>query len=164
VRPLLWQWTGAYALSEMQNERTAQRYIIAKRDEKILDTEWVSRFFGMSHLDVRADRTQNWKTQQIWIVSKIQLQIYTQCRWPARKLLKEEDPKYGSKCMALFYDGISADSAGVWDAIENPVEILRWDNPDMYSGGNERMKLTNSLTTGVCWTDKLQTRRKATSE
>jgi hypothetical protein len=51
--------------------------------------------------------------------------------------LKELDPKYWSKCMALFYDGISADGAGIWDAIENPVEILRWDNPNMYRGVDE---------------------------
>jgi hypothetical protein len=114
-----------------------QRYIIAKRDEKILDGEWVLWFIGTSHLDVRADRTQYWKTQQIWIVSEFQLQIYTMCRWPAGKLLKKEDPKYWSKCMALIDDGISAGGAGVWDAIENPIKILRWDNPNMYRGRDE---------------------------
>jgi hypothetical protein len=76
-----------------------QRYIIAKKNGRILDVEWVSRFFRTSHLDVRADRTQNWMTQQIWIVSGIQLQVYTQCRWPAGKLLRKEDPKYWYKCI-----------------------------------------------------------------
>jgi hypothetical protein len=33
----------------------SQRYIIAKKNGKILDAEWVSRF-GMSHLDVRAEK------------------------------------------------------------------------------------------------------------
>jgi hypothetical protein len=41
-------------------------YQIPKRNGKFLDTEWVLRFFGPSHLDVRADKTQNWQTQKIW--------------------------------------------------------------------------------------------------
>jgi hypothetical protein len=86
---------------------------------------------------VRVDRAQNWITQQIWIVSGTQLQAYTQWRWPARKLLREEDPKYWFKCMELFEDEVHANSSGLWDAIENPVKILRWDNPDMYRGGDE---------------------------
>jgi hypothetical protein len=38
--------------------------------------------------------------------------------------------------MQLFDNGVSANGAGVWDAIENPAEIFRWDNPDMYRGGD----------------------------
>jgi hypothetical protein len=117
--------------------KEGHRYIIAKRDEKFLDAEWVSRFFGTSHLDVRADKTQNWRTQQIWMMSEIELQVYMQCRWSAGKLLKEEDLKYWFKCMQLFDDGVRANGAGIWDAIENPVKILRWDNPNMYRGGDE---------------------------
>jgi hypothetical protein len=56
---------------------------------------------------------------------------------PAGKLLREEDLKYWLKCMQLFDDGVRANGAGIWDAIENPIERLRWDNPDMYHGGDE---------------------------
>jgi hypothetical protein len=52
-------------------------------------------------------------------------------------LLREDDPEYWARIMRLFDDGIGVDDAGIWDAIENPVEILRWDNPDMYCGGDE---------------------------
>jgi hypothetical protein len=114
-----------------------QRYIIAKKNGKVLDAEWVSRFFGTSHLDVRADKTQNWITQKIWSMSEIEIQVYTQCRWLTGKLSREEDPEYWFKCMQLFDDGNRANGAGIWDAIENPVKILRWDNPDMYGGGDE---------------------------
>jgi hypothetical protein len=114
-----------------------QRYILAKKNGKFLDAEWVSRFFGTSHWDVQADKTQNWITQKIWSMSKIEIQVYTQCRWPVGKLLREEDPEYWFKCMQLFDGGNRANGAGIWDAIENPVEILRWDNPDMYCGGDE---------------------------
>jgi hypothetical protein len=40
--------------------------------------------------------------------------------------------------MEIFDDGITAESAGLWDAIENPVEILRWDDPDEYRGEDEK--------------------------
>jgi hypothetical protein len=113
------------------------RYIIAARNGKILDAEWVSRFFGTSHLDMRADRTQNWVTQRIWTMSEIQLQIYTQCRWPARKLLEKENPKFRCEYMEIFDDGVTVNGAGLWDAIENLVKILRWDDPDMYCGEDE---------------------------
>jgi hypothetical protein len=118
--------------------RKGQRYIIAKRNGKILDAEWVLRFFGTSHVDVRADTTQNWITQRIWTMSKIQLQIHTQCRWPARKLLKEENPKFWCKYMEIFDDGVTVNGTGLWDAIENPVKILRWDDPNEYHGEDEK--------------------------
>jgi hypothetical protein len=46
------------------------RYFIPRMNGvcgKFLDAEWISRFFGTSHLDVRADKTPNWITQKIWI-------------------------------------------------------------------------------------------------
>jgi hypothetical protein len=76
-------------------------------------------------------------TANLDIVSAIQLQVYTECRWLAGKLFRKEDPKYWFKYMELFEDGFRADGAGVWDAIENQVEILKWDNPDIYRGGDE---------------------------
>jgi hypothetical protein len=79
-----------------------QRFIIAKRNGKILDAEWVSRLFGRSHLDVRADRTQNWIMQRIWMMSGIQLEVYLQRRWPARKLLEKENPKFWYEYMEIF--------------------------------------------------------------
>jgi hypothetical protein len=57
--------------------------------------------------------------------------------WPKRKLLKEEDLEYWRGVLRLFEDGVKFEGAGNWDAIDNPVEILRWDNPDMYYGGDE---------------------------
>jgi hypothetical protein len=56
---------------------------------------------------------------------------------PGGKLLRKEDPKYWFKCMQLFDNGVRANDAGIWDAIENPVKRLRWDNPDMYCGDDE---------------------------
>jgi hypothetical protein len=95
-----------------------QRYIIVKRNDKILGAEWVLRFFGMSHLDVRADGAQNWITQRVWTMSGIQIQIYIQCRWPARKLLEKENPKFWCEYMELFDDGATVNGAGLWDALE----------------------------------------------
>jgi hypothetical protein len=111
---------------------------------KMLDAEWISRFFGTSHIDVRADKTQNWITQKIWNICPSALVAYIKMMWLARILLREDDPEYWCGVVRLFEDGIRVDGTDIWDAIENPVE-------------------TNSLTTGVCWTDELQTRRRATS-
>jgi hypothetical protein len=112
------------------------RYYILKMNGvcgKILDAEWILWFFGTSHLDVRADKMQNWITQRIWNMSPSTVVDYIKMMWPARKLLREDDPEYWRG----FQDGIEAEGAGIWDAIENPVKILRWDNPDMYRGGDE---------------------------
>jgi hypothetical protein len=40
-------------------KRKDQQYIIAKKNGKILDPEWVLQLFRASHLDVKADKTQN---------------------------------------------------------------------------------------------------------
>jgi hypothetical protein len=52
--------------------------------------------------------------------------------------MREDDPQYWVKVVKLFDDGVKADgAAGNWNAEENPVEKLRWDNPDMYRGDND---------------------------
>jgi hypothetical protein len=94
-------------------------YQIQKRIGKFLDVERISRFFGTSHLDVRADKTQKWPTQKIWMMSGMEIQIYTMYRWPTGKLLKKENPKFWADYMEIFDDGIIAESARLWDAIEN---------------------------------------------
>jgi hypothetical protein len=87
-------------------------------------------------VDVRADKTQNWGTQKIWNMSRHAVETYIKCMWPKGKLLKKDDPGYWRGVLDLFENGIDADSAGDWDAIDNPVEIFEWDNPDMYRGKN----------------------------
>jgi hypothetical protein len=87
-----------------------QRYIIAKKNGKILDAEWVSQFFGISHLDLRADRTQNWISKRIWIVSRIQLEIYTQCRWAGGETLE----RGGSEVLVQVYGIIRRWSPCQW--------------------------------------------------
>jgi hypothetical protein len=128
-----------------------QIYMIVKRNGKFLDAEWISQFFGTSHLDVRVDRTQKWPRQIIWVMTGIQLQLYMMCRWPAGKLMKEENPKYWFEYMQILDDGIDATEAGPWDATDNLVKILRWNNPDVYVLRG-KLRMNNSSTTGVCWT------------
>jgi hypothetical protein len=112
----------------------SQIYMIVKRHGKFLDAEWISRFFGTSHLDVRADRTQKWPRQIILVMNDMQYQLYTNYRWPAGKLLKEENPKFWFQFMQILDDGIATDVVGPWDASDNPVEILKWDDPNVYRG------------------------------
>jgi hypothetical protein len=55
------------------------RYFIPRIDGvcgKYLDAEWISRFFGTSHVDVRADKTQKWHTQKIWDMSRNSIEAY----------------------------------------------------------------------------------------
>jgi hypothetical protein len=111
-------------------------YMIVMRNGKFLDAEWILRLFGTSHLDVRADRTQNWPRQIIWKMTMTQLQCYMSFRWPAGKLLSKENPKFWSQYLAILDEGISATTARLWDAIEHPVEILRWDDPNTYCRDN----------------------------
>jgi hypothetical protein len=109
-------------------------YMISKRNGKFLDAEWISRFFGTSHLDVRVDRTQDWPTQKIWALTEIQLQVYMMCRWPPGVLLKEEQPTLWATYVKLLDNGILKESPGPWDSWDNLVEVLRWDDPNMYYG------------------------------
>jgi hypothetical protein len=82
--------------------------------------------------------SQNWIMQRIWTMAGMELEVYLQCRWPARELLRERDLKFWYKYLKLFEDdGVCADGAGVWDATENPIKTLRWDDPDMFHGGND---------------------------
>jgi hypothetical protein len=104
---------------------------------KILDSEWISQFFGTSHVDMRADKTQNWLTQMIWTMSPRTVEAYIKMMWPARILLRKEDSEYWRGALRQFEEGMEVEGAGIWDAIENPVEILRWDNPNMYCGDND---------------------------
>jgi hypothetical protein len=88
-------------------------------------------------VDARADKMQNWITQKIWNMSRQAVEAYIRGMWPKGKLLREEDPEYWREILDLFENGVDADDAGKWDAIDNPVEILKWDNPDMYRGEND---------------------------
>jgi hypothetical protein len=75
--------------------------------------------------------------KKIWNMSQHAVETYKKMMWPARILLREDDPEYWRGVLRLFEDGVEVEGTGIWDAIENPVEILRWDNPDMYHGGDE---------------------------
>jgi hypothetical protein len=128
---MLQKWSGAYAMPEVQRQKS-QVYMIVKRNGKFLDVEWILGFLGTSLMDVGANRTQKWPRQIIWVMSDMQLQLYTMCRWPAGKLLKEENPKYWFQYMQKLDDGIATDVAGPWGASNNLAKILRWDNPNVY--------------------------------
>jgi hypothetical protein len=71
------------------------------------------------------------------MMAGMELEVYLQCRWPARELLRQRDPKLWYEYLKLFKDGVHADGVGVWDSIENPIKILLWDDSDMYRGGDE---------------------------
>jgi hypothetical protein len=108
--------------------------MITKRNEKFIDAEWISRFFGTSHLDVRADRTQDWPMQKIWTLTDVQLQVYMMRRWPPGVLMKEEQPTLWTVYLELLNDEIRKENPGPWDSWDNPVKILKQDDPNVYYG------------------------------
>jgi hypothetical protein len=113
------------------------RYFIPRIGEgcgKFLDAEWMSRFFGTTHVDMRADKTQRWYTQQIWNMRRNSVKAYIDYVWPAGKLLREDERR---GVLETFMDGTEVEDPGEWDANENPVEYLRWDDPDMYRGKDD---------------------------
>jgi hypothetical protein len=103
---------------------------------KLLDAEWISRFFGTTHVDVRADKAQNWLTQKIWDLSERKIEDYIKNVWPARKLLRERDENYCSGVLDVFMQGTRVEYHGMWDADDHPVEVFQWDDPDRYRGKN----------------------------
>jgi hypothetical protein len=65
------------------------RYFITRMNGKILDTEWISQFFGTSHIDERADKMHNWITQRIWNMSPGAVVAYIKMMWLAREPLRD---------------------------------------------------------------------------
>jgi hypothetical protein len=86
-------------MPEVQKKYGHEMYKIARRNGKFLNAEWILRIFGKSHMDVGADKTQNWPKQLIWGMSNMQLQVYTMFRWPAGKAMKEENLRFWFECI-----------------------------------------------------------------
>jgi hypothetical protein len=113
-------------------------YVIVKRHGKFLDAEWISRFFGTSHLEARGDRTQNWPRQFIWEMTTTQLHCYMSFRWPIGNMMRKVKPTYWNEYMTVLDEGIVSTTAGPWDGWDHPVEFLQWDDPNMYCGEDEK--------------------------
>jgi hypothetical protein len=60
--------------------------ILLTNDEKrvIINAEWVSRFFGTTHLVAKADRMHNWMSPQQQVVAMDSVKKFVHERWHGR--------------------------------------------------------------------------------
>jgi hypothetical protein len=55
--------------------------ILLTADQVTIDAEWVSRFFRMTHLIAKADRTQNWLSAEQQLVAMDDIKAFVNERW-----------------------------------------------------------------------------------
>jgi hypothetical protein len=101
---------------------------------KILEAEWISRFFATTHVVADADRTQAWVGQPMYNMSYSCVPGFLNTRWEGRHLMQERQPGYEGEFTRLFNEGIIVNYPGPWDASENPVQILVVNNENRYDG------------------------------
>jgi hypothetical protein len=64
-------------------------------EQTIINVEWVSKFFGMTHLTAKADRTHNWTgTQPVQRVAIDDVKLFVHERWHDRN--KQADFRIGT--------------------------------------------------------------------
>jgi hypothetical protein len=110
----------------------------------IMDAEWISRYWGTTHLVAKADRTQKWISTEGVVLKRIRTEIFMVCRWSHRG----ESQDRLEETLRLFEDGSSQDGPGLWDVSRgDPVEILIVDQNDMFTGTKKRKKKKRGLST-----------------
>jgi hypothetical protein len=126
-----------------------------------INAEWVARFFGTTHLFAMADRTHNESSMEQQVVAMEDVKIFVHERWHGRN----ENVMFRIGTWELFQEVMT------WNCHSQclrsrsrgrQVEILIIEPEALYNRPVQYGK--QQLTTGVCWMDELQTRRKATSD
>jgi hypothetical protein len=82
------------------NKYTYKILLSDKVKRTIINAEWVSRFFGATHLVAKADRTQNW-THQEQVVKPKAVETFIDERWHGRNKPKP----YRQGTLELFQEG-----------------------------------------------------------
>jgi hypothetical protein len=70
-----------------------------------IDAEWVSRFFGTTHMIANADRTQNWLSPEQQLVAMDDIKIFMNERWHGRN----ENIMFKIGTWELFQEGLTMD-------------------------------------------------------
>jgi hypothetical protein len=98
---------------------------------RMVDAEWISRFFGRSHLPAMADREIigqrsndfhqfGYCNMSLWM-KLLGRSMYSNVNWQGTK--EERDIALYDE-LDLFFQGVKSDGEGPWDRIDNPVTIL----------------------------------------
>ena len=111
------------------------KVVLKKRDRKILDAEWISRYFGTTHLVAKADRTHNWSQAPMELIGYDAIMEFIDKRWEHRF---EKNDAYLRGTMHLFDDGSSTDTEGQWTRPRaGGVTILNVVQDELFNGSTE---------------------------
>jgi hypothetical protein len=69
---------------QMCKHRDRTYKILLSAKQRIIDAEWVSSFFGTTHMIAKADRTQNWLSPEQQVVAMDDIKIFMHERWHGR--------------------------------------------------------------------------------
>jgi hypothetical protein len=103
-------------------------------DRTIIDVEWVSRFFGTTHLIAKADRAHNWTgLQPVQKVAIDDVKLFVHERWHDRN--EQADFRIGT--WELFRDGLKLEPSPQSDRCRSKnqrVTNLIIEQEDMFNG------------------------------
>jgi hypothetical protein len=113
-----------------ENEHTYK--MLLNGDRTIINAEWVSRFFGTTHLVAKADRTQNWSEPQQQMVAIDDVKIFVHERWRD----SDEPANFRIGSWELFWDGMTWEDHPQCDRHRNRQQVtnLIIEQGDMFNG------------------------------
>ena len=107
------------------------KVVMKKRDKKILDAEWISRYFGTTHLVAKADRTQHKWVTPMQKIGYDAIMEFVDHRWKH----KGRNDAFRRGTMHLSDDGSSIEAIGQWDYPRaGGVTTLIVDQDEMFNG------------------------------
>jgi hypothetical protein len=116
-------------------KRIDRRYAVARdrRIWKILDAEWVSRFFQTTHLIAKADSTHVGERTPINNIGGLEWEIFISKRWTG----DPTNPRRSIEVAGEFLEGLRAEESGEWDVLSNTATLLDNDPGKIWTGTYE---------------------------
>jgi hypothetical protein len=136
--------TGMHCQKCRKNDKF-YKMVQKRRDKKLLDAGWISRYFGTAHLVAKADRTYDGSAIPIEVIGLDDVYEFINERWENRALMTgfihegrrienmTEDHERAK--VHLFDDGSSVEVHGQWD-IDMDRTILIVKQEDIFEGSN----------------------------
>jgi hypothetical protein len=112
--------------------------VVHTRTYKMLDAEWISRFFGTTHMIAKADGTQPWNKYQMNL-DHHSASAFLRDRWPQSRVAFEEFKDYIIYMNSIFEMGLEMTTTGMWDGHEKAVTLLDNSDDKMYRGDIDKL-------------------------
>jgi hypothetical protein len=74
---------------QMCKHRDRTYKILLSAKQRIINTQWVSSFFGTTHMMAKVDRTQNWLSPEQQVVAMDDIKIFVHERWHVEETEKQ---------------------------------------------------------------------------